>query len=260
MGACQDGQEVQETLHLVPGQQGTEDGNLLLRRGLKRPQCPEDFLGDRKIKSLQTDGYNVYTFLDKEQELINIEHICCWAHAIHKFKLAYEQGSDSRARIFLELIGQLYGLEKLYKTEGLTAEEIRARRNSPDTCEIIAKLASALHEMLNIKESLGDLMLKAVNYLQSFWKQLMAWRNDGNYSIDNNIAERSIRPITLQRKSSLMFDISKGVEMSAIYHTIIETCRQNGINARHYLQRFFHEVINGRTDYAILLPMTIGRI
>lgn len=220
----------------------------------------KDFLGDSKIKSLQTDGYNVYTYLDKEQELINIEHICCWAHARHKFKLAYEQGSDNRARIFLELIGQLYGLEKLYKAEGLTAEEIKARRNSADTCEIIAKLASNLHEMNNIKESLGDLMQKAVNYLQSFWKQLMAWRNDGNYSIDNNIAERSIRPITLQRKSSLLFGSSKGVEMSAIYHTIIETCRQNGINARRYLQRFFQEIINGRTDYANLLPMTIGRI
>lgn len=220
----------------------------------------KDFLGDSKIKSLQTDGYNVYTYLDKEQELINIEHVCCWAHARHKFKLAYDQGSDNRARIFLELIGQLYGLEEQYKAEGLTAEDIKARRNSAETCEIIAKLASSLHEMNNIKESLGDLMQKAVTYLRSFWKQLMAWRNDGNYSIDNNLAERSIRPITLQRKTSLMFGSSKGVEMSAIYHTIIETCRQNGINARRYLQRFFLEIIKGRTDYTNLLPMTIGRI
>lgn len=154
---------------------------------------------------MQTDGYNVYMYLDKEQELINIEHICCWAHARHKFKLAYEQGIDERAKIFLMLIGELYGMEKAYKAEGLTAEEIKERRNSAETNRVIAYLCCRLNDMLNVKDTLGDLMLKAVNYLQSFWKQLMAWRYDGNYSIDNNLAERSIRPLTVQRKNSMMF-------------------------------------------------------
>lgn len=57
----------------------------------------QNCLGDSKIKSKQTDGYNVYMYLDKVQVVIDIEHICCWAHARHKFKLAYEQGSDERA-------------------------------------------------------------------------------------------------------------------------------------------------------------------
>jgi len=220
----------------------------------------KDFLGDRKIKSLQTDGYNVYTYLDKEPLLQDIEHICCWAHARHKFKLAYEQGSEDRARIFLELIGQLYWLEKQYKAQGLSADEIKERRNNAETSGIIASLISNLNDMLNIKDTLGTLMQKAVNYLQSYWKQLVAWRNDGNYSIDNNVSERAIRPITLQRKSSLQFGSAKGVEISAIYHTIIETCKLSGISPRAYLKRFFQEVTKGRTDYVNLLPTTIGRI
>ena len=101
--------------------------------------------------------------------------------------------------------GELYGMEKAYKAAGLTAEEIKKRRNSADTNRVIADLCCHLNYMLNMKETLGDLMLKAVNYLQNFWKQLMAWRNDGNYSIDNNLAERSIRPLTVQRKNSMMF-------------------------------------------------------
>lgn len=44
------------------------------------------------------------------------------------------------------------------------------------------------------------------------------------------------------------------------FKTHLETCRQNGINARRYLQRFFQEAIKGRKDYTNLLPMTIGRI
>lgn len=224
---------------------------------------------------MQTDGYNVYMYLDKEQELIDIEHICCWAHARHKFKLAYEHGlsqrirkidnlsarkKNERAKIFLMLIGELYGMEKAYKAAGLTAEEIKERRNSAETNRVIADLCCRLNDMLNVKDTLGDLMLKAVNYLQSFWKQLMAWRNDGNYSIDNNLAERSIRPLTVQRKNSMMFGSEKGVLISTIYHTIIETCKLAGKSPRRFMERFFHEINAGRTDYQNLLPMTIGGI
>ena len=46
--------------------------------------------GDAKIKSLQSDGYNVYMYLDNE--LMDIEHLCCLAHARAKFKYAYDQG------------------------------------------------------------------------------------------------------------------------------------------------------------------------
>ena len=228
--------------------------------GSRSRNALKDFLGDSKIKSMQTDGYNVYMYLDKEQELIDIEHICCWAHARHKFKLAYDQGSDERAKIFLVLIDELFDLEKAYKAEGLTAEEIKERRNSADTNRVIADLCCRLNDMLNAKETLGYLMLKAVNYLQSFWKQLMAWRNDGNYSIDNNLAERSIRPLTVQRKNSLMFGSEKGVLISTIYHTIIETCKLAGKSPRRFMERFFHEINTGRTDYQNLLPMTIGGI
>jgi len=132
--------------------------NLRRERGSRGRNALKDFLGDRKIKSLQTDGYNVYTYLDKEEVLINIEHICCWAHARQKFKLAYEQDSDDRARIFLELIVQFYGLEKQYKAEGVSAEEIKERRNSTETCSILVSLVSSRNDMLNIKESLGTLM------------------------------------------------------------------------------------------------------
>ncbi len=43
---------------------------------------------DREIKSLQSDGYNVYMYLD--DKLVDIEHLCCLAHARAKFKYAFE--------------------------------------------------------------------------------------------------------------------------------------------------------------------------
>ena len=45
-----------------------------------------------------------------DDELIDIEHLCCLAHARAKFWYAYEQGSEL-ARFFLEKIGALYDRE-----------------------------------------------------------------------------------------------------------------------------------------------------
>lgn len=42
-----------------------------------------------------------------------------------------------------------------------------------------------------------------VFYLQTFGKQLFAYLNDGNYDIDNSIAERFIRLLAGERKNML---------------------------------------------------------
>ena len=52
----------------------------------------KEFLGDSKIKSLQSDGYSVYMYLD--DELVEVEHLCCLAHVRNKFKDAYNQGCE----------------------------------------------------------------------------------------------------------------------------------------------------------------------
>ena len=165
------------------------------------------------------DGANTpsfYMYLDNE--LMDIEHLCCLAHARAKFKYAYDQGS-LQVRIFLELI--------------------------------------AFSPPANPDESRSELMSKALNYLKTFWNQIFAYRNDGEYSIDNLPAERALRPVTVQRKNSLFFGSVKGIQNSAIYNTFIETCKQVGVSFRDYFCKLLRELKKGRTDYENLLPMTI---
>ena len=78
------------------------------------------------------------------------------------------------------------------------------------------------------------------------------------YDIDNSIAERFIRLLAGERKNSLFFTGSCMANVSAAYHTLLSTCRMNGLSALEYLKKFFCEVVNGRRDYENLLPMTIG--
>ena len=87
---------------------------------------------------------------------------------------------------------------------------------------------------------------------------LFSYLSDGRYDIDNSIAERFIRQLTGKRKSSLFFVGSRMANVSAAYHTLLSTCRMNGLSALEYLKKFFHEIVKGRKDYENLLPMTIG--
>ena len=233
----------------------TTDDEGVQKHGGRNRNVLKEFLGDAKIKSLQSDGYNVYMYLDNE--LMDIDHLCCLAHARAKFKYAFDQGSP-QARIFLELIAKLYGMEDTYRREKLTADEIYRRRNSKETTEVIEKIRTELYDLLaNPDENRSELMSKALNYLKNFWNQIFAYRNDGEYSIDNMAAERAIRPITVQRKNSLFFGSVKGIQNSAIYNTFIETCKQAGVSFRDYFCKLLRELKKGRTDYENLLPMTI---
>ena len=215
----------------------------------------KDFLGDSQIKSLQSDGCNVYMYLD--EELMEVDHLCCLAHARNKFKDAYNQACE-KARSFLEQIAKLYKREDDYRRNNLTSTDIKEKRNDTYTNGIVERLRSELYDLLALpEEEMSDLMRAALNYLHKFWNQLFAYRKDGEYTIDNLAAERAIRPLTVQRKNSLFFCSTKGALRSAVYNTFIETCKQAGISFRSFFCKYMMEIRKGRTDYENLLPMTI---
>lgn len=221
--------------------------------GKRNRNVLREFLGDAKINSLQSDGYNVYLYLDNE--LHDVEHLCCMAHVRAKFKYALEQGNDERARCFLEIIARLYGKEHTYKMKSLNAEEIKEARQGKEMEEMITGLREKLDYHLYFdKQPKGELMQKALNYLHKFWEQLFRYRNDGNYTIDNSLAERSIRPLTMERKNSLFFCSTEGAKASAIFHTIIETCKLLGLSAKKYINDFLQATTAGRTDWQNLTP------
>ena len=214
-----------------------------------------EFLEDRHIKSLQSDGYNVYMYLDNE--LLDVEHLCCLAHARAKMKDAQNQGCE-KADFFIGEMGKLYAREDLYRKLGYSEEKIRGSRNDGYTTDIIAGMRKRLTDLLAKGEGeVSDLMWKAMTYLDKFWKNIFAYRKDGAYTIDNLVAERAIRNLTVQRKNSLFFCSVKGAVNSAIYNTFIETCRLAKVSFMDYLRTVLRELNKGRTDYENLLPSTI---
>lgn len=104
-------------------------------------------LGDSQVKALQSEGHNVYMYLD--DHMVDIEHLCCMAHALAKFKYAFEQGNDKDVAFILELIGELYRLERGYEESKLSPGQIRLCRNNLKTKEIIIKFRSKLDALLS---------------------------------------------------------------------------------------------------------------
>ena len=216
-----------------------------------------EFLDKTEIDALQSDGFNVYMYLDKE--LVDVDHLCCLAHARAKFKYALEQGKDEEAEYFIRNIGRLYDLEELYRMRHLTPEQIRQERQGEKTIKIITQIRQRLDKLLADGNGMrGDLMQKALNYLKSFWDQLFLYIKDGRYCIDNSLAERTLRPMTVERKNSLTFGSHAGAKVSVIYHTFIENCKMCGVSTLEYFKEFFKAIMQGRTDYENMLPMTIG--
>lgn len=75
----------------------------------------------------------------------------------------------------------------------------------------------------------------AIQYALNQWGTLNTFLEDGRLEIDNNRAERAIKPIVIGRKNYLFMGGPKGGEAAAIMYTLAETCKKNNVDPYHYL-------------------------
>ena len=219
-----------------------------------------NFIGDAELKSVMTDGYNAYVFIGDElstvQKSPNLKkaiHQVCMAHWKAKLDKALEQAGDIRALPFLRGVDFYYKRERQYDAEGLTPEERGKRRQDLDSKEMLITLRQYLKIELDKDPSETTPYLReALNYLDKFWDNIFAFLKDGDLPIDNNLAERAIRPLTTQRNSMLHFGSDEGAEMAATYHSIISTVKMQGRSAWEYLGKFFTKSLIKRIESSSL--------
>ena len=236
----------------------TVDKNGKIHSGGRRRAVLKEFLGDAKIKSLQSDGYNVYMYLD--DEMVDIEHICCLAHVHNKLQEAKKLGYKI-VDFFLAQIKKLYKREKQYASNPnfYTPERIRDARNDEYTNDIVNSMHKQLLDLIAKGEDFfPDKVWRALNYFYNFWDQIFAYRKDGEYSIDNMAVERAIRPLTVQRKNGLFFCSTKGAKNSGIYNTFISTCQQKCRNFRDFFVDYVREWNKGRRDFSSLVRLAFS--
>jgi len=180
------------------------------------------------------------------------------AHARAKYFKVWVTNNDRDAKYILDLIGELYEQERYYQKQKLPPDEIKLRRNDEHTSEIIVKLRSKIDAMkAEDYPPMSGLLEKAVNYLDSFRKQIMAYRKNGRYSIDNNIAERLMKLLVNERKNSYFYGSDRMANVSAIYHTLISTCKLMKVSVSEYFSKVFSKIVRGCTDCSSMLSMNM---
>ena len=96
----------------------------------------------------------------------------------------------------------------------------------------------ALHRW--IKDTLPKIpqkqtLAEAMRYGVARWDALQVYLDDGTVEIDNNAAERAIRPIATGRNNWLFAGSDAGGERTANILTLIETAKLNGLEPERYL-------------------------
>ena len=195
----------------------------------------------------------VYTQLTKRHPEL-IKHLECWAHVRTKFKNAFKVSNDPMADWFVKQIGRLYLVEAECFLKGLSAEETKYRRNRREVTRILESIkskAEELHSRQRIHYSPS--LRRALNYMKRGWENLIRYREDGDYSIDNSIAERAVRPYTVFRNGTMFHGSERGVENTTFFYSLIETGKARGLNVKNYLVSMIREMLHGNTDYKGIL-------
>ena len=102
----------------------------------------------------------------------------------------------------------------------------------------------------------GGKTREAVDYTLNQWDKLIRYCDDGHLHISNILAENAIRPIALGRKAWLFADTPAGARASAVYFSLVETAKANGLEPYEYLCKVIRQLPYAETVEQIeaLLP------
>jgi len=210
--------------------------------------------------TVQTDGYAGYDFLDSRR---SIRHIGCWAHARRKFtdvtRALGKNRKPGAADKALSYIRKLYAIEKKARTEEYSPEQVHALRQQ-EAVPVLRSFEQWLRKKQQQTPPRG-LLGKAVAYTLNQWPRLTGYVEDGLLTIDNNMAENSIRPFVLGRKNWLFSGTPEGARASALLYSLIETAKANNLEPYGYLRYIFTRLPLATTqeDYKALLPWNISQ-
>ncbi len=182
---------------------------------------------------LQADGYKGYTklYVPGPDGGPQFREAACWAHLRRDFHDVWISTKSEIAREALDRIGKLYNIER--EISGQSAKARRKARQEHSKPKVEAFKAWAEQQLTRLPGK-GDLA-KAFRYGLSRWPAFCLFLDDGRVAVDNNCAERGLRPIGIGRKNWLFAGADTGAETLARTMTLIETAKMNGLDPQAYL-------------------------
>jgi transposase len=187
---------------------------------------PKYFLKDYN-QVLLADGYGGYNGVVAGNGIVRAG---CWAHLRRKI-IDAEKAAPEIADEAIALVSALYVVEKQAK-DASVEERLRLRLEQSEPV-----LTTLRERFLAWKEQLlpKHPMAEAVNYALGQWAELNVFSTDGAVPIDNNVSEREMKRVILNRKNSLFVGNARGGRTAAILASLTSTCRRHDIDPQIYL-------------------------
>lgn len=227
------------------------------RRGNVARELLDGFTG----RYYQCDGYAGQKMAvgDKEVTVIG-----CMDHARRKFVKAEKAitkkaraGKPAKCIVARSKIDALYRIEREMKKLELTDSQRYAYRQK----HAIPKLAALKTWLLDNegKVTKDSLTYEAIKYALNQWDNLAAYCDHGQLHISNVLVENAIRPFAVGRRAWLFSDTPSGAKAGAVFFTLIETAKANGIDPFCYMLHLCKHIASAESvsDVEALLPWNV---
>ena len=203
-------------------------------------------LGDYK-GILHSDAYSGY---EKLAPINGYSWAMCWVHARRKFIKATE--CDLQKTI-VKMMSKIMGEDN--KTDDMAPEArltYRQEKLTPMVDDFIKHLETVQYSnQVLVSKSLSEACSYFLKRLDSF----KCFLNHSEAKMDNNAAERLIRPFTIGRKNWLFVGSKRGGDSSAILYSLLQSCRSIGVNPRDYIENVMRRLpYTAKEDLIHLLP------
>ncbi|WP_390406138.1 IS66 family transposase [Lacticaseibacillus jixiensis] len=178
---------------------------------------------------LQCDGYAGYNLLSD-----SVTRVGCWAHVRRKFfaDFTYTKAMTKG----LKLINQMFELEAKWNNLS-SAECLKVRQQE------LKPLIERFWQWCDQVDTLPKGRLgKAIAYAQGQRVPLNRVLDYGEIDLTNNASERNMKTYVIGRKNWLFSTSPKGAEANAIWMTMIETAKANGLDPVVYLEELLKKI------------------
>jgi transposase len=177
---------------------------------------------------VHADGYSGFNGVFGDGKA---DEMACIAHVRRKFVDVFASQGSSIAEEAIKRIALLYAVEK--EVRGLPPED-RMMLRLTDAKPIFDELEAWLHTQLP-KISGKSPLAQAIRYALGRLPKARGYLDHGFLELDNNAAERAMRPVALGRKNYLFMGSQRGGKSAAIAYTLIETAKLNNVDPQAWL-------------------------
>jgi transposase len=194
---------------------------------------------------LQVDGWGGFKRLAGKQDAApddagGVTLAFCWSHSRRQFFEIHQSSQSPIAGEVLRRIADLYRIEDEIRGQPPDARQaVRHDRSRPR----VEALKVYLEEQL-ARVSGKMPVAKAIRYMLRHWIGLCVFLTDGRVELDTNTIERLHRIVATTRKNALFAGADSGARSWAIFTSLIQSARMNGLNPFEYLKDVLERIVS----------------